>query len=211
MDTAEECCIKVHLNKDDVLQFWEVNSGLFILNPFNKIHDTTKFSFLNLISNNKLYYTKRELQAADAARRLYIHCNMPGYQKFIELVQMNYFRNSPVTAQNVQRALTIYGEGTAALQGHMTRRRPQPMTLLPKIPMPTTIRDLHSTISVSMDYLYVQGIPMLHSISGSTYMFRTLEPVFKAKANKADILKGVRNIINTYQARGIEVQQVNAH
>ena len=51
---------------------------------------------------------------------------------------------------------------------------------------------------------------MLHSVSGSTYQFRTLEPINKPKANKEDIIKGLKNIINTYQARGITVTQINA-
>ena len=84
------------------------------------------------------------------------------------------------------------------------------MALLPQIPIPQTIRDFHSSISVSVDYLYVQGITMLHSISGSSYKFRKLQPIFKAKANKDNILKGIRNIINTYQSRGITVEQIEA-
>ena len=51
---------------------------------------------------------------------------------------------------------------------------------------------------------------MLHSISGSSYMFRTLEPTFKSKANMADILKGIHNITNTHHSRGITVEQINA-
>lgn len=135
---------------------------------------------------------------------------MPGYQRFTDLVQRNYFRNSPVTVEDVHRALTIYGEEPSALQGADDTYK----TSADGSPTVNPSSRYHQGtpfhyICLRRVYLYVQGIPILHSISGSSYMFRTLEPVFKAKPNKADILKRVRNVINTYKTRGIEVQQVN--
>ena len=50
---------------------------------------------------------------------------------------------------------------------------------------------------------------MLHSISGRSYQFRILEPINKSRANKEDIVKGLRNIVNTYKARNIEINQIN--
>ena len=212
MDTTDEYSINVHFHQGSdhkVLKFKEMECGLFILDRVRQVDCKEKITFLNLDNDNKLYYTKREIASADAARNL--SCNIPGYNKFQTLVDKGYFRNSPVTGQDVHRAIAIYGMETSALQGQGTRRRPQPMATMPHIPLPKTIRDLHSTITVSVNYVFLQGIPMLHSISGTTFMFRTLEPVFENKQNKADILKGARNVINTYQSRVITVEEVNAY
>lgn len=50
---------------------------------------------------------------------------------------------------------------------------------------------------------------MLHSISGRSYQFRTLELVYKAKPNKEDMITGLNHIINTYISRGITIHQIN--
>ena len=121
VDTAESSTINMHLSKSHIIQFKEIDSGLFVLeNGLQQVSNKT-YSFLNLVRTNKLYYTKREVQWADQARRLYINCNTPGYARFLALVEQNYFRNFPITSDDVQRALHIYEEEPSALQGRMTR------------------------------------------------------------------------------------------
>ena len=123
VDTAESSTINVHLTKSHLIQFKEVDSGLFVLENGLTQVSTTNYSFLNLVRTNKLYYTKREVARADEARRLYLNCNMPGYQRLLELVERIFSRNSPITSDDVRRALHIYGEEPSALQGRMTRQR----------------------------------------------------------------------------------------
>ena len=61
---------------------------------------------------------------------------------------------------------------------------------------------------LSIDYMIVQGNVMLVSIS-SVYLFHTINPVYKRKANKKDIFVGVRKIIQLYTSRGLQVSQIN--
>ena len=71
--------------------------------------------------------------------------------------------------------------------------------------------DSHPNVNVSADYLFVQSIPMLHSIS-KKYKFRTIEALkdtSKRKAKAIDIEKGTKRIINMYHARGLRVTQIN--
>ena len=49
---------------------------------------------------------------------------------------------------------------------------------MPLVKIPATILDLHLTVTLSMDYVFIQGIPMLHSIL-SGYKFRIIEAVIK--------------------------------
>ena len=61
-----------------------------------------------------------------------------------------------------------------------------------------------------MDYLYIQGVPVLHSISRN-FHFRTAEFIMnKAKASEEEVKSGVDRIMTIYRARGLEVAQVNA-
>ena len=63
---------------------------------------------------------------------------------------------------------------------------------------------------LSVEYVYIQGIPMLHTISGRSFHYRILEPVTnKVEPNKEDILNGLRRVINIYRSRGINITQIN--
>ena len=60
---------------------------------------------------------------------------------------------------------------------------------------------------LSVDYVYIQGIPMLHTISGRSFHYRILEPVTnKVEPNKEDILNGLRRV-STY----IETEKSTSH
>ena len=153
IDTAVDNSIRVHMDDDKTLHFEELESGLYILKTNNTNHLLEKYSFLNLISDNKLYFSKREVDRAEEARKLYLHCNMPGQKRFMKLVEKNYFRDSRVTVEDVKRAVAIYGKEEAELQGGATRQRPQPLATLLRMSLTETIKDLHSEIPVSADFL----------------------------------------------------------
>jgi len=191
-------------------RFKEVSSGLYLLeNPKNIKHSVDNYSLFNLDRHNDVIFTKRQLKQAALAKQLYSHCNCPGYNLFIRLIQNNYFRNSPITIEDVKRSLEIYGRDKFELQGKGTRKRPIPIQEMDIIPLPSNVLNHNRDIQLSVDYLYINGIAMLHSISGRSYQFRTLQPLFKSKANKTYILDGICSIIKIYRARGINIKQIN--
>ena len=97
---------------------------------------------------------------------------MPGYGKFHRLLDQNYFWNCPVTSHGARRAIHIYGDDIAAFKGKTTRQRPPPIHHQQFYDIPPAIKDLHSDVMLNMDYMFVQNIAMLISIS-SKYQFRT--------------------------------------
>jgi len=214
MDTATSNNITVHLNEGHTLQFSEVDTGLYLLhhkniNTNNK--KVTAYSHLSLVSANKQNFTAKQIQGAERARLLYKNVNMPGYTKFVKLVQSNYFRDSPVTADDIKRAIFIYGKDSATHQGKAVRQPSSTSTRITHpIPLPQTIQDSHSNIPVSVDIMIIQSIPVLTSITGTTYNFRTVEPIFKPRPAKSDLLECITNIQRTYNNRGINVAQINA-
>ena len=61
-----------------------------------------------------------------------------------------------------------------------------------------------------MDYFFVQGIPMLHTISRN-FQFRTVEFLLnKSKATEADTRQAVARVLSIYQGRGLRVTKINA-
>ena len=48
-------------------------------------------SVLNLVDDNKSHYTASDIAKEDAAKKLYEHLTIPGYQKFICLLDSIFF------------------------------------------------------------------------------------------------------------------------
>ena len=64
-------------------------------------------------------------------------------------------------------------------------------------------------MNISVNYFYVQGIPVLHSISRN-FRFRTVEFLMnKYKPSEVETKEGIGRIMNLYKARGLEVAQLN--
>ena len=65
----------MHVAKDKVMKFKEVQSGLYTWIPgstdniYNK--KNSSYSFLSLVSDNKNKFTRREIKQAEKARELY--------------------------------------------------------------------------------------------------------------------------------------------
>ena len=79
------------------------------------------------------------------------------------------------------------------------------------MPIPPTVLDFNPTVRISVDYLYVQSIPVLHKTS-EKYKFRTLEPLEdwnKIKSNKIDMEKEFKRVINIYHTRGLKLNRIN--
>ena len=190
----------------------EVNNGLYVLtvNPLKtKTSVINYLSFFSSVRENKSNFTKKEIEGANKARILYRHINMPGNNFFHHLVKNNYFRNSPVTPNDVENAMTIYGPDLSFLKGKSTRKRSKPIENIQVTDIPMAIHQNHTKIVVSVDYMIVQNIAMFIAIDES-YQFRFLQSVHKRKANKNDILKSVNQLLNIYKVRNIEVKQINA-
>ncbi len=77
MDTSVEAAMHVHRKDGTIMKFEEYRSGLYFFDtqqkqPNNSTSpDYFDYLFLNTVANNKLAYTRREIEGADRARALY--------------------------------------------------------------------------------------------------------------------------------------------
>ena len=125
----------MHVSDDTILKFKQVSSGLFLLED-NTINDlVSNYSFLQLISENKSNFSKRELAKADEARTLYKYLGRPGYATMLCLLETNYIRNCPVTPDDLKRILFIYGPDTATFMGKTARSRPPSIPVVVHLPL----------------------------------------------------------------------------
>ena len=212
-DTAESNEITVHLENDRKMKFEEVKSGLYLCkavkDKLNK-DGVTEYSCYTLVADNRALFTKRQVDSADLARRLYQHLGMPGYRKFFQMIKHNHIKNCPLTLDDARRALKIYGPDIAHLKGKGTRPKAGRIEIRGLTPLPQEVLDNQRYVNLSMDYFYVQGVPVLHTISRN-FHFRTVEFLLnKSKATEEETKEGVGRIMAIYHARKLEVSQVNA-
>ena len=114
-----------------------MESGLYLLRS-NK-HTNKKvsaYSFLRLVRANKSHFTKRQIARADFARAFRKHLSYPGYRRYLRLLETNYFRNCPLTADDAKRALHIYGPDIEGIKGKITRHKPQCIEALETVNIP---------------------------------------------------------------------------
>ena len=154
MDTSTSPSIPVHLNEDTQLIFTQCGSGLYY-------YDTTEdkfkpkvsnYSFLSTVSSNKEYFTRREIEQADAARLLQAQIGWPSTDQFKHIVNNNLLINCEITADDISRAEAIYGPSVPLLQGKMARRRPQHYRHVKRVPLPTMISEHHSSDVLDVDF-----------------------------------------------------------
>ena len=154
--------IAIDTDKSATMNVQELEEGLYMFRPESQ---TSAYSYLTLVSANEGDFSKREVARAKQAQELYRKIGYPGYQIFFKLLEKNYFRNCPVTTDDVKRVLYIYAVDLAVPKGKMTRPSAVPIVNRPPVIIPKTITDLHPTINVSVDYLFIQSIPFLHTFS----------------------------------------------
>ena len=144
MDTSSSSNDKVHLDNGTTLVFEEVKAGLYLMNDGKTYHsknEVTKYSNMNLVRNNKLLFTKREIESANNARVLHQHCNKPADDKFLKMLDKRYFIDCPVTSEDMKRVSFIYGPENKRYKA--TGQGPDPLALIPNIPLPANIIEQH--------------------------------------------------------------------
>ena len=114
-----------------------------------------------------------------------------------------------MSIDNTKRCLNVYRKEIAKLKGIKTRKKSSKIKVMEMKPLPKTLVDTHSTDIISMDYLYVQGIPFHQSITTS-YKFRTIEALRgKKKPRGKDVIAQSKRALNVYHARKITISQLN--
>ena len=97
------------------------------------------------MANNKENYTRRQVQQADNAVRLYKMIGLPTLEDLTSALTTSLVRNSPVTKTDAKNALDIYEPNIAALKGKMTRKKSTRVDNESIISVPQEIVELHKS------------------------------------------------------------------
>jgi hypothetical protein len=173
-----------------VFEFQQSPGGLYYL-------DTEKrgTTLVNTVAENKGSYTNEDYAKALRARQLQIMIGRPNTKHFIKIVTSNQLPNCPVTRADILAAEHIFGPDVGSLKGKTVRHRPH--LAKPVIePLPPEIMSRYRHVTLAADIMYVNGIPMLVTISRNI-RFVTVEAL--PNRNIATLVNGIKAVVKIYK------------
>ena len=180
MDTSDASQMCVHrLDGSSRMVFKEHPSGLYVYDAgIKENNNTAAYTMVSTVAAQKELFSTRDIKAADAARELYRTIGRPDEQAFFQtILRRGYILNCPVTPDDARRALIIYGPNVAHLKGKTTRSPAAPrVPTFMAVPIPAPILKFHRNVTLCDDFLFVQGLPFLLTISRNVG-FRTVTAV----------------------------------
>ena len=102
--------------------FMEHRSGLHYYDPRGR-----NLAFVTTVGGNKTLFTKRQVDGAERAHVLYASLSYPSVKDFKWILRANQIKDCPVTVQDAEVALKIWGPNITALKGKTLRKTPEPV------------------------------------------------------------------------------------
>jgi hypothetical protein len=108
---------------------------------------------------------KHEIENAKTALHVSSLLLHPAQSQLEKLVGRNFITNLPITLADVARAEKIYGPPVPSLKGRTMYRKPATVQDLVPVGIPRALYEENKHVTLCLDFLYVNRLPMLHSIS----------------------------------------------
>jgi len=210
MDSEIENTFSVHISEEHVMKFVRVLPGLYLFDASNV--DLSKlrnaFSFLNTVSTNKDLYKSREVRKANDAITLNRRTNHIAQEKFVRIVRDNWIRNNPITVGDVRRSHKIYGPPLPAIKGRSKYQESKRVNDTELIQIPSSMHeDLKKFVTLCVDFHYVNGVTVFHTISRKID-YRTVS--FPLSRSKASIVNELKEVYKKYNSRGFKIVEIHA-
>ena len=109
-------------------------------------------------------FTKQEVEETKAARKVQGMLGHPNDCKFLGMVCLNMIANCDVSESAVKNAHTIFGPNLAGVRGRTVRIAPESVRVN-HIQIPQVILDRHRVVTLTVDCMFVNGVPLLVSAS----------------------------------------------
>ena len=135
--------------------FKRIPEGLCALR-LNKLIDN-QVSLVQTIEANKHGFSKRQILRAERALRLQETIMFPSIADYKNAIQMNAIKNCPVTIDDIDILLKIYGASIPSLKGKSTHRSP-PAANTDCIELPPELEVNNRQIELAADLFHIQSI-----------------------------------------------------
>jgi hypothetical protein len=124
------------------------------------------------------------------------------------VIRSNQIKDCPVTVQDVDVALKIWGKNIAALKGKPTRGKPNPVAKdFVKVPM--ELLKLHKEVFLTAGIFFVNKITFFLTLSRKI-CFTTVNHLADRSRRVPQIFKAFKEIYQYYLHRGFRITTVHA-
>ena len=95
----------------------------------------------------------------------------PGNEVFKKIIQNNLIKNCPITVDDFNRALQIFGTSESILKGRMTAPSQTSHDII-TTSIPQEIKNIYKNIQLYVDLFYINGLAFMIAISSKiTYLY----------------------------------------
>ena len=108
--------VSVYFNKDE--------QGLPYIDLDASVYDVAT-TLVHTVSSNYEGFTKKDIKAANAARKLQGMIGSPSEKDYRGMVISNMIKSCPIYSTDVSNARTIFGPDLASVRGETVRRKPK--------------------------------------------------------------------------------------
>jgi hypothetical protein len=154
---------------------------------------------IDTVDDLKRNFTKREIAAADVARRLYIRIGRSSQESFEKIICRGQILNSPVTISDYRNVLTIYGKDLGSIKGKTTRSKPHHVQV--ESGSPEKLR-----IVLSVDIMHFTVINFLITVSRN---FRFITAGVLTNRKRVAIFNSIKHVMNLYIGKGHDVAKID--
>ena len=206
MDTDIERSINMHKTDGTMVKFKPLIARVYshMLSIGTQGHD--KFwTFIQTVQENKEYYSRRELQRADVARR-FQNITMRPNTKFMADTIIKHMPNCPITRRDIAIAEDVYGPNLGSVKGK-TPNKVVKHVAGNTDPVPPDILLRHRHVSIAVDIMFVNKEPFLISYSRSLRFGITSHLSSRKIDSVGDSLQGMMDM---YTSRGFEMDNIFA-
>jgi hypothetical protein len=144
------------------MEFKMHESGLHYYDPHTRKNE--KILFINTVTENKTSFSKQQIKAAKVAQTLYRTLDRPSMKDFKWIIQSHQIKDNPVTVQDVEVAISIWGKNISALKGKTTRKKSIPVAR-DYVKVPTEFLKLHKEVFLTADIFFLNRIPFFLTLS----------------------------------------------
>ena len=128
----------------------------YALKPTNQ--NIIDYTFAQTVAQNKLLFTKRQIENAEKAQILYDMIGRGGQQRFLNIIRDGELKNCPVTMNDAKNAFIIFGKNLHSIRGGTIRSKTEHVPSNQLILSLLDILTAHNTVTLCIDYTLVEKL-----------------------------------------------------
>ena len=149
-------------------------------------------------------FTNCKVASTDMACNLQARLTYPSFKDLKWIVQANMLKDNPLTTQDVDVALKIWGPSVVLLKGKTVHRKP-PLVMEDIVKVSKEFLLLHKRVTMRIDIFFVNGVPYFATLSLQIcFLFVT----HLQNQKTATIFKALRAMHIYYLQHGLQIVSI---